>query len=113
AENRNKIGLIRVGMAVFIPYLLYGCYLMITNSWSDFYFQTVTFNKQYYVYGEAAKAKNIFDLGALLLVKSILKYRDLLLSFNQFNLKFPFMPTLLLTNTILWIYLLLTKRFRL
>lgn len=113
SENRNSKRLLKIGLIVFGPYLLLGLYLLITKSWSDFYFQTITFNKEYYVYGEAAKAKNIFELAYSVAVKTLSKYKDLIFSFNQFNLQFPFMPTLLLSNTILWLYLLLTKRIRL
>lgn len=113
SENRNNKKLLKIELIVFGPYLLLGLYLLITKSWSDFYFQTVTFNQTYYVYGEAAKAKDIFELAYLLTIKILSKYKDLIFSFNQFNLQFPFMPTLLLSNTILWLYLLLTKRIRL
>lgn len=112
-EYLTRASLLKIGLSLSLPFLLLGIYLVFTDSWSDFYFQTVTFNKQYYVYGEAAKAKNAFDLGYLLLIKALVKYRDLLFSFNQFNTKFPFMPTLLLSNTVLWLYLLLTKRLKL
>lgn len=113
SENRKRKKLLKIATAVAAPYIILGIYLLITKSWSDFYFQTVTFNREYYVYGVAAKAKNIFDLAYLLAVNILGKYKDLLFSFNQFNLKFPFMPTLLLSNTVLWLYLLLTKRIRL
>lgn len=112
-ENRERKKLLKVGFGVTAPYILYGGYLLLSGSWDDFYFQTAIFNKEYYIYGEAAKAKNIFDLGYVLAVKALLKYKDLLLSFNQFNLQFPFMPALLLSNSLLWLYLLLTKKLRL
>lgn len=112
-DNRSRKNLIKVGAVTAMPYLLLGLYLLLTKDWTDFYFQTVTFNKEYYVYGEAGKAKNIFELGYLLMVKIVSKYKDLIFSFNQFNLQFPFMPTLLLSNTLLWLYLLITKRIKL
>lgn len=105
--------LFKIGLLIAIPYLLFGLYLQVSNSWSDFYFQTVIFNQKYYVYGEAAKASNMLELAYLLAVKTISKYKDLLLSFTQFNLEFPFMPMLLLSNSVLWLYLLLTKRIKL
>lgn len=108
----NMRQLLKVTFLIFCPYILFGLYLLFTKSWSDFYFQTVTFNKDYYVYGEAAKAKNIIELAFSLLTGNLSKYKDILFSFNQFTFNNPFVPTLFLSNTLLWVYLLLTRHIK-
>ncbi|MBI2022283.1 hypothetical protein HYS97_00320 [Candidatus Daviesbacteria bacterium] len=112
SPNIKKEFLIRIFL-IAVPYLLYGGYLFLTKSFSDFYFETVIFNKEYYVYGEAAEAKNLLELAYLLFIKFVNAYKSILSTINNFGSNNHFVYALFLGNTILWVFLLLTRRFRL
>lgn len=108
----SKFNFLKVLILIFVPYIFLAIYLLLTQSFDEMYFQTVTFNRENYVYAEAAQAKNLFALGALIFLKFLNTYKEFLNNLVHYSLNHPFVPTLMLANTALWIQLILTRKFK-
>lgn len=97
------------------PYLLFVIYLVLTGGLSEYYFQSILYNRDYYIYNfptvdgkintnPARYAFSIFyNVGN--------QFYSLLLQARDFNLGYPVNVTLLLGNVALIIYLTFQRQF--
>ena len=103
---------LQAAIIVVSPYLVFCLYLLFTKGFSDFYYQTIFFNTQYYLAGsDASTVSNPIRFAITLLVKYIDAYRIILVQVPSLNFEFPFAITLALANTLLPIVLLFKRKF--
>ena len=104
------------GLSVFIiPYALFFIYLLLIGGLQEFYFQSIFYNVNYYIYN-FPKVGEVFSHNPLRYAMSIAhntfnSYYALLTQFKNFNFSYPFTVAIGLVNIIFLIYLLLRKQF--
>ncbi len=97
---------------IFLPYLIFGVYLLVTRSWNEFYFQAIFFNQEYYVkMPDGSSVRNPLRYAIVIFEQVFDRYRAVLLSLKDFNLGNPISTTLALSNLVLITYLIINKRF--
>ncbi len=100
-----------------IPYLLFAIYLIITQSIKEFYFQSILYNRNYYIYnfpvvsGQVSKHPLRYALS--ILFNTSLQFQVLSLQIKNLNFDFPVNVTLLVGNISLLGYLICKKKYSL
>lgn len=100
-----------------IPYLVLFAYLIITRSLFEFYFASIYYNVNYYIYN-FPKVAGTYSHNPARYALSIAKSTNdsifaLLTQVNSFNFSYPFNISLALGNVALIIYLLFKKQYAL
>lgn len=102
-------------LVIIIPYLIFLFYLLITNSFSDFLFQAVRFNQEFYIYNyprpEGSTFVNPMRYAIVIAQDFQNNFLTLLTQIREFNFGSPFNITLALVNTGLVIFLILKRKF--
>lgn len=109
--NRNIIlALVILGL----PYIVFLIYLVITGSLSEYYFQAITYNKEYYIYnfptvaGQVSKHPLRYFIS--IFYTASMQFYTLFNQVRNFNFSYPVTITLLLSNLTLIVYLLTKKK---
>lgn len=107
--------LLSFGLIFAAPYLVFALYLLITGSISDYLFQAITYNKNYYIYNyprpEGSTAFNPARYAIIILNNFLNNYQVLLSTITKTDFMNPYNLTLALTNMVLWLYLLWKRKF--
>ncbi|MBI2031276.1 MAG: hypothetical protein HYT08_01540 [Candidatus Levybacteria bacterium] len=99
-----------------IPHALFIFYLILTKSFGDYYFQNFTFNVRYYIYNYPRDiSSNINPVRYAILIFNDFynNFHALLAGFNQFNFGNPLNVTMAVGNTVLLLYLIFKKQYKL
>ena len=92
-----------------IPYVLYGFYLLISNSWKEFYISNFVYNTTLYMSVPnytPGHFFNPFKFALTIIFNFFNTYIPLLVRIKEFNLYFPVDLVLALSTFLLFIYLL-------
>lgn len=96
------------------PYLIFLIYLLLTGSLSEYYYQAIYYNKEYYVrLSDGSQLNNPIRHLVIIFSEFIDRYRALLVSVKDLNLGNPLNIFFALSNVTLIIYLLVIKRVKL
>lgn len=97
------------------PYILFFTYFAVSGSLAQFYQQNIAYNKNIYIYNyprpEGSTRFNPVRYAIVIGYNFFNNSRSLLVQVKDFNFSYPFNITLALVNSILLLYLLVTKRF--
>lgn len=89
---------------LFVP-LMYVIYLTLTWSWSDFYYQAIYFNTNFYIYlPDDVVTSNPFRMAVVIFMAFYQNFRMILTHVKDFNIYYPFAITLALGHAGFWIY---------
>ncbi len=118
AQNKNKLspsGIIKMIIILGAPYIFMLSYFVVSGSLSEFYQQNISYNKNTYIYNyprpEGSTRFNPARYAIVIGYNFYNNYRSLLVQAKDFNLSYPFNITLALVNTILILYLIVTRRY--
>lgn len=111
--RRDKILTVFVMMAV--PYFLFLLYLVVTGSFSEYVYQSIHFNRLYYIYnfpkvGDTVSTNPVRYAMSIFYNTSI-QFHSLLVQVKNFNFSYPVNLTLLLGNISVITYLVLMKKY--
>jgi hypothetical protein len=99
------------------PHLLWFLYLLVSRSFGDYFYQNFIFNAKYYIYNyprpEGSTFINPFRYAVLIAHWFFANFYTLLIGVKTFDFTFPVNITLAVTDTALFLYLLLKKRYKL
>lgn len=112
--SRNTLGAVLILVS---PYLLFLIYLVTTKSLHEFYFQSIYYNREYYIYNFPTVAgkvsKHPLRHAASIFYNVSNDFALLLLQVRDFNFSFPVNISLFVGNAALLIYLFLKREYRL
>ncbi len=115
---KKKLDFRRISLAVLImglPYAIFGLYLLLTNSYEEFYYQQYFYNFNYYIYNfpEVAgeRSTNPARYAVSTAYQTLNGFYGLLIQVKDFNLEYPFNVSLLLGNLLAIIYLVIKKKY--
>ncbi|MGH7245738.1 MAG: hypothetical protein ACREGI_02270, partial [Candidatus Levyibacteriota bacterium] len=99
-----------------LPHIVFGLYLLVTGSVSDYIFQNFTFNAKYYIYNypRPAGSTSINPLRYAIVIAHDFfdNFQVLLLSVKDFNISFPLNLTMAIANAATLSYLLVKKNYK-
>ncbi len=101
--------IIRFCLISAAPYLLYGLYLLISNSWKEFYISNFVYNTTLYISipnYTPGRFFNPFKFALTIVYNFFNTYIQLLVRIKEFNLYFPVDLVLALSTFLLFIFLL-------
>lgn len=97
------------------PYLVFLVYLLVTGSLSDYFFQAIIYNKNYYIYNYPRPPGTTFinpvRYAIVILNNFINAYQPLFSGIKDFTLMQPFNVTLALTNLFVWVFLIFRRKY--
>lgn len=96
-----------------VPFVIYGLYLLVTNSWKEFYIANVVYNTTLYIDIPNYTKGHLFNpikFGLTIIFNFYEKYIPLLVRIKEFNLYFPVDLTLALGSFILLLFLFLEDK---
>lgn len=96
------------------PYFIFAIYLLITGSLKDYIFSAFTYNTNYYIYNaEHAVGSSINPVrySITIGVNFLNNFWPALTIIKGFNLESPLVPTLAISNLVIFIFLILKRRF--
>jgi hypothetical protein len=98
---------------VLLPYILFIIYLLVTKSWSDFYYQAIYFNKEYYISGPngASPAHNPIRFAVTIFFNFYQNFRAILNLTKDLNFGNPFSQAQALGDFLIIIFFVIQRRF--
>lgn len=108
---RDLVSLLAI---IFIPYLTFLVYLIITGSLDDYFNQAIKFNRDYYIYYPGHEGKppaNPLRYAIVIAQGFHNNFSSMLNTIKGFNFDFPFNIALAVSNLSLGVYLLLKKKY--
>lgn len=100
-----------------IPYIIFILFLFITQTFADYYYQALIYNKNYYIYNypRPAGSTSVNPIRyAIIILDSFLNgYHVLLAAIKNVDFINPLNITLALSNFFLWIFLVIKRKFSL
>ena len=108
------IELSKIAGILIAPYLLFLVYLLVTVSISDYYYQAIKFNRDFYIYYPGLEGKppsNPLRYAIVIAQGFHNNYSSMLNTVKSFNFDFPFNIALAVSNASLGIYLILKKKY--
>ncbi len=104
-----------LALIFLLPYFLFLLYLLITKTVSDYYFQAIIYNKNYYIYNyprpDGSFVFNPIRYALAIFDKFFIGMFDVLVRLRYVPLDNPYSLTLGLTNVLLWGFLLFKRKF--
>ena len=102
-------------MGIFIlPYVIFLAYLIVSGSLPKFYFQSITYNRDYYIYNfpkvSGQISQNPARYALSILYETSNQFNTLSFQVRDFNFAYPINITLLVANVTVFIYLFLRKK---
>jgi len=115
-KKRFDIKKIFIALVVLgLPYLIFGIYLLATNSYEEFYFQQYFYNFNYYIYNfpdvAGVRSTNPIRYAVSTAYQTLNGFYGLFIQVKDLNLEYPFNVSLVLSNLLIVIYLIVRKRF--
>lgn len=102
-------------LILIFPYIIFILYLILTNSFHDYYFQNLVYNAKYYIYNyprpEGSEQFNPLRYAIVILNNYVTHMHKLLPKIKDLPFENPYALTLGLTNTSLLLYLLSQKKW--
>lgn len=102
-------------LVIILPYLIFLFYLLVTRSFSDFIFQAIRFNQEFYIYNyprpEGSISVNPMRYAIVIAQDFQSNFFQLLTEVRKFNFGSPFNITLAVVNSGLVIFLILKRKF--
>lgn len=116
--NRKSLSQISKCLIILAaPHLVYLAYLLITQSFQDYFFQNIIFNTKYYIYNyprpDDSSSINPIRYAILIANNYFNSIYPLFTQIKDFNLYNPFNVTMVLGNLGLFIYLMFKKHYKL
>lgn len=115
---KKRLDFRKISLAVLIlglPYALFGLYLLITNSYEEFYYQQYFYNFNYYIYNfpdvAGERSTNPIRYAVSTAYQTLNGFYGLLVQVKDFNLEYPFNLSLLLGNLLALVYLIIRKKY--
>lgn len=100
-----------------IPFGVFLLYLLLSGSFSDYFYQNFTFNQQYYIYNypRAVGETGINPIRFAIIIANsfFMSFSDLLIQVKDFNFSFPFNITLAVANVSFMIYIFTKRKYKL
>jgi len=101
-------------LILLIPYFLFAAYLLLSNSYRDFYRYAIRYNTDVYVqFPDGASFRNPFRLAIVYLRKFTESYRSALVMVKDLNFSNPVFQTFALGNLSLIVCLLFSRQYSL
>ncbi len=108
----QKINLLKFGLILAIPYLIFGIYLGVTRSIGGFYAQSIRYNTDYYIQlPDNVSFRNPLRIAVVFAYKFWNSYRVALGMVKDFNLGDPFVPAMALANFVIILFWLSKRRY--
>lgn len=108
----------RISLAALIlglPFVFFGLYLLVTNSYEEYYYQQYFYNFNYYIYNfpdvAGERSTNPIRYAASTIYQTLNGFYGLLVQVKDLNLEYPFNISLVLANLLTAVYLFVRKRF--
>lgn len=115
--NSFRSNVIKITGIFAVPYILFFLYLIFSQSLSEFYFQSIIYNKNYYIYNFPVVAGQIstnpLRYGLSIFYNTSIQFHSLLVQLDHPNFSYPLNMLLLLANVVLIVFLLTKKKFAL
>lgn len=103
------------GMVLALPYVIFAIYLLVTNSYKEFYYQQYYYNFNYYIYNfpdvGGIRSTNPIRYAASTAYQTLNGFYGLLIQVKDLNLEYPFNAALALANVLAVIYLAIKRKF--
>lgn len=113
-KNSNIFELFKIIAILLAPYLVFLLYLLVTGSLSDYYYDAIKFNRDFYIYYPGLTSKppaNPIRYAIIIAQGFHNNFSSMLNTTKSFNFDFPFNIALAVSNTALGIYLLLKRKY--
>ncbi|RJQ37738.1 hypothetical protein C4559_03315 [Candidatus Microgenomates bacterium] len=98
-----------------VPYLFFVLFLLITQSFGDYYFQALIYNRNYYIYNYpkpvGSSSFNPIRYAIIIINEFVNSYQVLLSGVKNVDFINPLNVTFALSNLVLWIFLIIKKRY--
>jgi hypothetical protein len=108
----KKLNILKFGLILLVPYILFGLYLGATRGITGFYEQSIRYNTDYYIQlPDGVSFKNPLRIGIVFAYKFWNSYRVALGMAKDFNLGDPFVPAMALANFVIILYWLSIRRY--
>ena len=115
---KKKLDFRRISLAILIlglPYAVFGIYLLVTNSYTEFYFQQYYYNFHYYIYNfpdvGGVRSTNPIRYAVSTAYQTINGFYGLLIQVKDLNFEYPFNVSLALANLLALVYLVIKRKF--
>ncbi len=111
----NLQGLVLFGIIFAVPYVGFIIYLLLTKSWSSFYFDEIVYNRNYYIYNYPRPAWstsfNPVRYAVVIVNDFVNATQTALVSIKTIDLRYPLTGTFAFVNLSLVAFLLVKKKF--
>jgi hypothetical protein len=108
--------IISFSLIMLAPYLVFGAYLVITQSFGEYLYQSIVFNQKYYIYNYPVPPSGIinpFRYAVIIFHNFYFSFYGLLISIKDLNFAFPFTRAMGIADVALIGYFLLRRNFAL
>ncbi len=115
-KNITKKSLASFLLIMIAPYVVFTFYLLITQSFQDYFYQSIVVNQKYYIYNYPLSPSgkiNPVRYAIVIFHNFYYSFTSLLFQFKDFNFGFPFNITLALSSFSLATYLFIKKHYAL
>lgn len=107
--------IVLAGMILALPYVIFAIYLLVTNSYQEFYYQQYFYNFNYYIYNfpdvGGIRSTNPIRYAVSTAYQTLNGFYGLLIQVKDFNLAYPFNTALALANLLTVVYLAIKRKF--
>lgn len=102
---------------IVLPYILFVLYLLFTKSWGEYYYQSIIYNRDFYIYNFPIVAGKVSTHPVRYAISIFYNVTDqfwlLLGQIKDFNFSYPVNVTLLIGNFCLIVFLLINRKYTL
>ena len=105
---------VQIAMVFAIPYIVWMLYLLVTGSMRSYYFDTITFNQQYYIYNyplEPGGSINPIRYALIIAHDFINNFFPVIGSVKNLAFDFPLVNTFAMSHIAFMVILLITRRY--
>lgn len=111
-----SLEIVKIGAILLAPYFIFFCYLLLTGSLRDYFYQNMVFNQRFYIYNYPrpdGAPINPIRYAIIIAYDFFTNFSIVLNGTLGFNVNYPFNLALAVTATSLIIYLLLRGKYML
>ncbi len=115
-KNFTKKGVISFLLIMAAPYVVFTLYLLVTQSFQDYVYQSIVVNQKYYIYNYPSSSSGIINpvrYAIVIFHNFYYSFTSLLFQFKDFNFGFPFNITLALSGFALVAYFFIRRQYAL
>ena len=105
---------VQIAMVFAIPYIVWMLYFLVTGSMRSYYFDTITFNQQYYIYNyplEPGGSINPIRYALIIAHDFINNFFPVIGSVKNLAFDFPLVNTFAMSHIAFMVILLITRRY--